>query len=54
MRTVSKVKKSLGFGAFKEALDHMPPGIIDEKSWYYWNTIMDRYPVPPLPERTFS
>ena len=51
---VSTVKKLLGFDAFKEALDHLPPGIMDEKSWYYWNTMMDRYPVPPLPERTFS
>ncbi len=36
---------------FREALDHAPPGIIDPRSWAYWNSKMDRYPPPPLPER---
>ncbi len=22
---------------FREALDHAPPGIMDERSWAYWN-----------------
>src|SRR5580704_6726288 len=36
---------------FREALDHAPPGIIDPRSWAYWNLKMDRYPTPPLPRR---
>jgi hypothetical protein len=36
---------------FREALDHAPPGIIDPRSWAYWNLKMDRYPPPPLPRR---
>jgi hypothetical protein len=36
---------------FKEALDHAPPGIIDPRSWAYWNSKMGRYPPPPLPLR---
>ena len=36
---------------FQEALDHAPPGIIDARSWAYWNVRYHRYPVPPAPER---
>jgi hypothetical protein len=39
---------------FKEALDHAPPGIIDARSWAYWNSKMGRYPPPPLPLRRFE
>ena len=36
---------------FREALDHAPPGIIDPRSWAYWNACMGRYPAPPRPKR---
>ena len=36
---------------FREALDHAPPGIIDARSWAYWNSKLGRYPPPPLPKR---
>jgi hypothetical protein len=39
---------------FREALDHAPPGIIDPRSWAYWNSKMGRYPPPPLPVRRFG
>ena len=39
---------------FKEALDKAPPGIIDPRSWAYWNSKLGRYPAPPLPKRTFE
>jgi len=39
---------------FREALDHAPPGIIDPRSWAYWNLKMGRYPPPPLPRRMFG
>jgi len=39
---------------FKEALDHAPPGIIDPRSWAYWNSKMGRYPPPPPPLRRFE
>ncbi len=35
----------------REALDHAPPGIIDERSWAYWNSKLGRYPAPPMPKR---
>jgi hypothetical protein len=39
---------------FREALDRAPPGIIDARSWAYWNSKMGRYPPPPLPLRQFG
>ena len=39
---------------FREALDRAPPGIIDPRSWAYWNSKMGRYPAPPLPVRRFG
>jgi hypothetical protein len=35
----------------RHALDQAPPGIIDARSWAYWNAKMGRYPPPPLPRR---
>jgi hypothetical protein len=39
---------------FREALDRAPPGIIDPRSWAYWNSKMGRYPPPSLPKRHFG
>jgi hypothetical protein len=36
-----------------QALDQAPPGIIDPRSWAYWNARIGRVPVPPLPKRRF-
>ncbi|SFK11891.1 hypothetical protein [Methylocapsa palsarum] len=36
---------------FRDALDHAPPGIIDPRSWAYWNNRLGRYPAPPMPKR---
>ena len=35
----------------REALDHAPPGVIDPRSWAYWNSRLGRYPAPPPPAR---
>jgi len=37
-----------------EALDRAPPGIIDPRSWSYWNAVVGRWPAPPPPVRSFS
>jgi hypothetical protein len=39
---------------FRYALDHAPPGIVDPRSWAYWNIKMGRYPPPRLPERNLG
>ena len=38
----------------REALDRAPPGIIDARSWAYWNARLGRYPAPPMPVRRFE
>lgn len=45
------VKRTLGLAAFQEALEHMPPGIMDPKSWSYGHLITGKYPAPPMPAR---
>jgi len=39
---------------FREALERAPPGIIDPRSWAYWNSKFGRFPPPPLPRRRFD
>ena len=36
---------------FREAVENAPPGILDERSWAYWNLMVGRYPAPPMPRR---
>jgi hypothetical protein len=38
----------------RQALDAAPPGIIDPRSWAYWNLRMGRFPPPPMPQRRFD
>ena len=39
---------------FIYALDNIPPGIVDKRSWAYWNAIFNRYPAPAMPVRNFE
>ena len=48
------IRKYVGDGDFCEALDRAPPGIIDPRSWAYWNLKMGRYPAPPMPVWSFA
>lgn len=50
---IAVVRRYLDPGDFREALEQAPPGIIDERSWAYWNAMFGRYPVPPMPRRVF-
>ena len=45
------LRKFLSDDDLREVLDDAPPGIIDPRSWAYWNAILGRYPAPPMPER---
>jgi hypothetical protein len=48
------IRKYVSDDEFREALDRAPPGIIDPRSWAYWNSKMGRYPAPPRPVRRFG
>ena len=52
-KDIAVIKRYLDLNDFREALEHAPPGIIDARSWAYWNTVVGRYPVPPMPQRRF-
>lgn len=41
----------VGWDGLTEAIDNAPPGIIDARSWAYWNAMIGRYPTPPMPVR---
>ncbi len=45
------VRRYVDDDGFTEALAKAPPGIIDKRSWTYWNAMMGHYPPPPMPVR---
>jgi hypothetical protein len=50
---VKALRQYLDLDDIRDALDHAPPGVFDERSWSYWNAMVGRFPAPPLPKRTF-
>jgi hypothetical protein len=48
---IEVVRRYADLDDFREALEHAPPGIIDERSWAYWNAMTGRYPAPRMPRR---
>ena len=51
---VATVRRYIGPHGFAEALDHIPPGILDNRSWAYWNAMAGRYRAPPMPAWRFA
>src|SRR6185295_17377789 len=43
LEDIKVVRRYLDLNDFREALEHAPPGIIDPRSWAYWNTVTGRY-----------
>ena len=48
---VTTVRQYVDDDAFREAIENAPPGIMDERSWAYWNAVAGHYPPPPMPQR---
>jgi hypothetical protein len=48
---IAVVRRYVSLDDFREVLEQVPPGIMDERSWAYWNVMTGRYPVPPMPRR---
>jgi hypothetical protein len=49
-----EIRRHVSDDDFRDALDRAPPGIIDPRSWAYWNSKMGRYPPPLQPVRRFA
>jgi len=41
----------VGEDGLREAIDNAPPGIVDARSWAYWNAKIGRFSPPPPPQR---
>jgi hypothetical protein len=54
LEDLAVVRRYISDADFVEALDNAPPGIIDPRSWAYWNIRSGRYPTPPMPRRRFE
>lgn len=52
-RQVQTVRAVCGWEAFREVLDHAPPGVFDRRSWSYWHAFFG-LPERPLPTRALS
>ena len=48
---VIKVRKFYSDSEFKSALTHAYPGILDKRSWSYWNLKIFHDPNRPMPRR---
>jgi hypothetical protein len=48
---IATVRKYVDENDFMGALDTVPAGILDARSWAYWNAMDNRYPTPPMPQR---
>jgi hypothetical protein len=48
---MATIRKYLTDQDFLMMLDQIPPGIVDGRSWAYWNAVFDRFPTPPMPVR---
>ena len=51
---IKVVRRYVRLNELREALKHAPPGVMDKRSWAYWNARFGRYPVPPMPQRRFG
>lgn len=45
------LRRLLGEEGMRSALQAAPPGIIDPRSWAFWNSKLGNWPPPPMPQR---
>lgn len=48
---IAVVRRYVDDLGFQIAIENAPPGILDKRSWAYWNAIAGHYPPPPMPKR---
>ena len=50
---VTTLRRYVSDEELRDAIDDAPAGVMDPRSWAYWNLMLGRYPAPPLPIRRF-
>jgi len=48
---VAAVIEAVGRDGLRWAVDNAPPGVIDRRSWHYWNLVLFGDDARPLPRR---
>jgi hypothetical protein len=48
---VAVVRRYVDDAGWREAVESAPPGILDARSWAYWNVMVGRDPIPAMPQR---
>ena len=51
LEDVAVVRRYVDDDAFQEVVERAPPGIMDERSWAYWNVIAGKDIIPAMPSR---
>ena len=51
---IAVMRRYVGAEDFLEAIENAPPGIMDARSWAYWNVMAGRFPPPPMPTRRLA
>lgn len=51
---IEYVDNVYGEEAFRRAIDHCRPGVMDRRSWHYWHIRLGKESIPPMPQRTFA
>ena len=51
---VEYVEGIYGEEAFRRALGHCRPGVMDRRSWNYWHLRLGTGSIPPMPQRAFA
>lgn len=53
LEDLAVLRRHVDDDAFREVVADAPPGIMDERSWAYWNVMAGKDVVPPMPVRRF-
>ena len=51
---MARIRRYVSDRDLDAALKAAPPGIMDKRSWAYWNALFGRYPAPPMPKRSLG
>ena len=51
---VKELRRHVDDNGLRAALNNAPAGIFDARSWNYWNIILGREHLPPMPQKRLA